>query len=78
VAPPGAQPVALDAKEEGVTCVVCHGTYAEWIKEHQPPFNMKWPNLSRAQKEARFGMRDLWDPGKRAQICLSCHVGDIK
>jgi hypothetical protein len=77
VAAQGAQPFQFNAREEGVTCVACHGAFAEWIKEHQPPFNMNWPNLNRVQKESRFGMRDLWDPRKRVETCLSCHVGDV-
>jgi hypothetical protein len=32
--------------------------------------------LLREEKETRFGLRDLWDPVKRADLCCSCHIGD--
>jgi hypothetical protein len=36
----------------------------------------EWRKLSRSTKEQVHGMTDLWDPLKRAQLCLSCHVGN--
>lgn len=65
--------------EDGVSCVVCHGAYEEWIDEHGSATGRKrerYRELTRAQKEAQKGMTDLWDPSKRVQLCTSCHIGD--
>jgi hypothetical protein len=60
----------------GVSCVVCHGAYFDWVDKHRPvPLN-PWPELKREDKELQYGLRDLWDPQKRAELCCSCHVGD--
>lgn len=64
---------------EGVSCVVCHGPYAEWVREHAPALDddrRKWRDLPRATKESQYGMRDLWDPVRRTQLCASCHIGN--
>jgi hypothetical protein len=60
---------------EGVTCVACHGLYADWVKQH---FETKstWRALDRNQKETRYGMTDLWNPVRRAETCGSCHIGN--
>lgn len=60
--------------EDGVSCVVCHGPYKEWVSEHGLE-RLKWRKLTRAQKEANYGMTDLWHPAKRAKLCASCHIG---
>jgi hypothetical protein len=64
---------------EGVTCVVCHGAYKNWVPEHHGSNDVevrkRWRALSRSVKEAEYGMRDLWDPASRARLCASCHVG---
>lgn len=64
------------AIQEGVTCVVCHGPYKEWIDLHGGIDRETWRTLSRKRKEEEYGMVDLWDPVRRAQLCVSCHVGD--
>jgi hypothetical protein len=62
--------------DEGVNCVVCHGAHEEWVGRHSVLVNArKWRPLSRAEKEAQGGMRNLWDPIKRAELCVSCHIG---
>jgi hypothetical protein len=64
--------------EDGVSCVVCHGAHQEWVTKHGAFLEVpKWRPLTRAQKEAQFGMRDLWDPVKRAELCASCHIGNV-
>jgi hypothetical protein len=63
-------------REDGVSCVVCHGPYKEWIDKHGGVDREEWRQLSREVKEQKYGMRDLWDPAKRAHLCLSCHLGD--
>jgi hypothetical protein len=34
-----------------------------------------WKKLTRIEKERDQGLRDLWDPAKRAALCCSCHIG---
>ena len=65
-------------QEEGVTCVACHGAFQEWVTNHQVPSSPKWRKLTREQKQADFGMVDLWDPVVRTEKCASCHIGDVK
>jgi hypothetical protein len=64
---------------EGVNCVVCHGAHQEWVSRHGLLVTAgKWRPLSRDEKEIQGGMRNLWDPVKRAELCASCHVGNTK
>ncbi len=64
---------------DGVSCVVCHGPYEEWVDVHGSALASKrdqWRAKTREEKEQLWGMTDLWNPGKRAKLCLSCHVGN--
>ncbi len=64
--------------EEGVSCVVCHGPAEEWVALHGVMVTARtFRPLPPAVKEARYGMRDLRDPLKRAELCVSCHVGNL-
>jgi hypothetical protein len=77
---------------EGVTCVACHGAYADWVRIHPEsillvgrgsgnggkPRRIDWTDLSRTEKEQQFGMTDLWDPVRRAETCAACHVGKVE
>lgn len=66
---------------EGVNCVACHGAYADWVDAHAKNLEkdrVKWRSNSREYKEKHYGMTDLWDPSKRAKLCLSCHVGNTE
>ena len=58
-------------------CCACHGAYADWVDVHGGLQVAKWRRLTRKQKEDWYGMKDLWDPIKRTQLCLSCHVGNV-
>jgi hypothetical protein len=60
---------------DGVTCVACHGTHADWVEKHQRA-SREWRDLDRKAKESRFGMTDLWDPTRRALVCAACHIGN--
>lgn len=61
--------------EDGVSCVACHGAYKEWFLEHG--FFVKvWREMPREQKETEKGMFDLWNPVKRSEKCVSCHIGN--
>ncbi|MGL4553662.1 MAG: multiheme c-type cytochrome, partial [Gemmataceae bacterium] len=62
---------------EGVNCVACHGAYSDWFTQHSNiDFARKFRALDRPTKWATHGMKDLWDPLKRAELCASCHVGN--
>jgi hypothetical protein len=88
-APTGAQPKP-DLLAEGVTCVACHGPFIEWVDTHPrsilyvirgtaPPVKAgqpDWTKLDRKTKERDYGMTDLWDPIRRAETCVACHVGN--
>jgi hypothetical protein len=63
--------------EEGVNCVACHGAYQDWVTQHSNIVTAPdWRPKSREVKEAEGGMRNLWDPIKRVELCVSCHVGN--
>ena len=58
--------------DEGVSCGGCHGPSEHWFREHQ---TSDWRKQTPAQKE-EAGMLDLRHPVRRAELCLSCHVGN--
>ena len=63
-------------QEKGVSCEACHGPASNWIDDHWHP--NKWRTaLTRQEKTAR-GLVDLRDAVTRAEVCLSCHVGNAK
>jgi hypothetical protein len=61
------------ALEEGVSCAGCHGVSGKWGLLHSN--GDVWRKKSPKEKED-LGMKDLRDPARRAELCLSCHVGD--
>jgi hypothetical protein len=55
---------------DGITCEVCHGGGAQgWLGLHITGRVSHEENL-------RAGLYPLEDPQKRAELCLSCHLGD--
>jgi hypothetical protein len=63
--------------EDGVSCAACHGAFKEWVALHGDVLERdNWRSYSRKVKEEKYGMRDLWDPAKRARLCASCHLGN--
>ncbi len=72
--------------KDGVNCEVCHGPSGgvpnpsspglpgggNWLTPHA---QVNWRNLSPTEKQG-LGMRNLRDPLVKAELCLSCHVGD--
>ncbi len=68
----------LVVETEGVGCCVCHGAFKDWYEPHGSYLQAeKWRSLSRADKEKRFGMTDLWNPVRRSALCASCHIGNL-
>jgi hypothetical protein len=75
-------------REDGVSCVACHGAdiivkkelKPGWVDAHgfqNPALRETWRKLSRADKDEQRGMTDLWDPARRTQLCASCHIGNV-
>jgi hypothetical protein len=60
-------------KTEGVNCEGCHGSGTDrWFAPHvAKDLRGKTP-----QEKAALGMTNVWDPTPRANLCLSCHLGD--
>jgi hypothetical protein len=70
-------------KDSGVSCVVCHGPYEDWVDEHAKPtaignYKTGWNTYTAETKKKRWGMNNLWDPVVRAELCSSCHIGSVK
>jgi hypothetical protein len=75
---PEARDKNFSAEAEGVGCCVCHGAYRDWYEPHGSYLQAdRWRKLTRAEKERRYGMTDVWDPARRTALCASCHIGDI-
>ena len=53
---------------DGVGCEACHGGSEQWLKTHTEPNATHANNIS-------AGLYPSENPAKRAQLCLSCHVG---
>ena len=58
---------SFDAND-GVSCESCHGPASNWLGLHT---TRGWTH----EKSLLEGMRDLRDPAKRSETCLSCHLG---
>jgi hypothetical protein len=53
--------------EDGVSCDGCHGPAERWLgSHHNEPYD---------QSLAK-GMKDIRNPIVRAEMCMSCHIGD--
>ena len=63
----------IEHLQDGVSCSGCHGPSSQWIGPHS---NVAWRKKTSEEKEM-VGLRDLRDPKKRADLCMSCHVGNV-
>src|SRR5262245_17776858 len=71
---PGSAEAKLDL-EDGVSCTGCHGPSGgegAWLGPHA---QKTWRDKSPDEK-FKLGMRDLRDPVIRAELCMSCHIGN--
>jgi hypothetical protein len=59
--------------EDGVSCDACHGPSSLWLTPHftEPG----WRTKASTEKK-KLGFFNVRDPAERAQICLSCHLGN--
>lgn len=53
---------------DGVGCEACHGGSERWLSSHAEP---RVPHVD----NVALGMYPTADPVKRAELCLSCHMG---
>jgi hypothetical protein len=53
---------------DGIQCEACHGGSERWIKSHSDKNATHAANLA-------LGMYPTENPVRRAQLCLSCHLG---
>lgn len=63
------------APEDGVSCGGCHGPSSKWngLHTNKDEWRAKSP-----QAKFELGMRDMRDPVSRADVCVSCHVGNAE
>jgi hypothetical protein len=64
--------VATFSLIDGVNCEGCHGPAEGWLQNHQ---FVNWRKQS-PQEKYSLGMRDVRDPAVKAEMCMSCHVGN--
>jgi hypothetical protein len=58
--------------QDGVSCAGCHGASSQWLTAH---IRASWRKKTPEEKE-KLGMVNLRDPVRRAELCMSCHVGN--
>jgi hypothetical protein len=65
--------------EDGVTCDGCHGPAEGWYGPHSGVGggSEEW-RLLRPEDKEKYGMLDVRDPVKKAEMCASCHVGNVE
>lgn len=59
--------------ELGVSCQACHGPGERWLAVH---FSDSWRRVT-PEAKANLGCADCRSPIAKAQLCASCHVGNI-
>jgi hypothetical protein len=74
--------LARFARTDGVACAACHGIRKPWQSEHYAPKEtpeggktIPWRTWLPGAKQ-ELGMRNLRDPVVKAELCVSCHVGN--
>jgi Cytochrome c554 and c-prime len=64
-----------DMLADGVGCEACHGASEKYESPH---YHESWHEISLADRRTRYGMVNIRDPQVRAEVCLSCHVGNAE
>ena len=59
--------------EDGVSCEACHGPSDRYLTSH---YQYGFKEMTPEAKEKDFGLRNTKDLVKRAELCITCHVGD--
>lgn len=75
--PPEAQRARSFDSTDGVSCEACHGPASNWLGSHiTRDKNAGTAGRDRTHAESvSLGMRDLRDPVRRTESCLTCHLG---
>lgn len=68
LSPPDAERARTFDSTDGVSCESCHGPASNWLGPHT---TKGWTH----ERSIAAGMRDLRDPARRAENCLTCHLG---
>lgn len=68
LSPPEAERARTFDSTDGVSCESCHGPGSNWLGPHT---TKGWTH----ERSVAAGMRDLRDPVRRAESCLTCHLG---
>ena len=68
LSPPEADRARTFDSTDGVSCESCHGPASNWLGPHT---TRGWTH----ERSIAAGMRDLRDPVRRAENCLTCHLG---
>src|SRR5579872_995436 len=68
LSPPDADRARTFDSTDGVSCESCHGPASNWLGPHT---TKGWTH----ERSVAAGMRDLRDPVRRAENCLTCHLG---
>lgn len=81
------KPQSLARSQPGISCLSCHqqfngsgATSSAWVLTHaslQDPQERSWRELTPEQKAAQ-GMRDIQSVSKQTDLCLDCHVGNLR
>ena len=58
-------------RKEGVGCETCHGASEHWFGSHSEGTWRREP-----KEKLKKQMYDVRDPAAKAELCVSCHVGD--
>jgi hypothetical protein len=61
---------------DGVGCEACHGASGKYYLEHTLP--QKCHAIPLDERLTLYGMVNVRDPGVRAEVCLSCHIGNAE
>jgi hypothetical protein len=73
------QKLTLDRKVTlGVSCEGCHGSAGGDDGWYQPHLKPEWRTQSAELKEKEYGYYRIHSPVARAELCASCHIGNVK
>jgi len=60
------------SRVRGVSCEACHGAAEHWVEAHR---REAW-RLKPVAEQEQAGMINVHDPVTKANLCLSCHLGN--
>lgn len=63
----------VEPLSRGVSCQACHGPARSWTEAHTG----KWWRRVSHEAKSRLGFTNVRDGVTRAELCASCHVGNV-